>query len=103
MNNVVEMGNLSQRIKAASALADALVPHEPPERRQFDIMLECLGERELRELQDVLLRSRERGFTNSTFDQDDEWLAVLADMRARIEARATLPVSIQKHLPRGTL
>jgi len=65
-------------------------------------MLQCLGESEVRALQDALLRSQERGFTNSTFDEDEEWRAVLADMRARIEARSTLPLSVQGHMRCGT-
>lgn len=89
--------NISKRLQRAEA---AVPPRASYGQEQFDIMLQCLGESELIELQSAVLRSRERG--SDSLDQDDEWLAVLADMRARIEARATLPIQIQKHLRPGT-
>jgi hypothetical protein len=90
---------ISKRLQRAEA---AVPPRASHGQEQFDIMLQCLGESEVRELQDALLRSQERGFTNSTFDEDEEWRAVLADMRARIEARSTLPLSVQGHMRCGT-
>jgi len=90
---------ISKRLQRAEA---AVPPRASHGQEQFDIILQCLGESEVRELQDALLRSQKCGFTNATLDQDEEWRAVLADMRARIEARSTLPLCIQAHLRCGT-
>lgn len=74
--------------------AEASIPPCARVSDELESMLACLGESELRELQAVAPRSHAGAL-------DQQWLAALADMRARIAARATLPVGVQKHLRRG--
>src|ERR1035437_8926281 len=73
--------------------AEAAMPPRAQGYSEFESLLACLGEIEVRELQAVALRPRA-----GELEQDEAWLSAIADMRARIEARATLPTQIQRHL-----